>query len=166
MRLTQNNDVVHTLAPDRSDQPFSKAILPRRSWCGRLVPDAHGAQSACDDAAIDPIPIADEVPRSLIPRKCFRYLTCNPLRGRVCCDRSSLAVYVAQMWAFIFSAILNRGLQPKSAVDRSVVRLSKAGEAPSRSRFAPMRRRRGALGGVGHVQMFLVCSQRVEPQQG
>ncbi len=28
MRLAQDNDVVHTLAPDRSDQPFGKAILP------------------------------------------------------------------------------------------------------------------------------------------
>jgi hypothetical protein len=32
MRLAQNNDVVHTLTPDRSDQPFGKAILPGRSW--------------------------------------------------------------------------------------------------------------------------------------
>ena len=30
MRLAQNNDVVHTLTPDRSDQPFGKAILPGR----------------------------------------------------------------------------------------------------------------------------------------
>jgi len=74
MRLTQNNDVVHTLAPDRSDQPFSKAILPRRSWCGRLVPDAHGAQSACDDGAINAIPIANEVLLGLIPGKSLRYL--------------------------------------------------------------------------------------------
>jgi hypothetical protein len=29
MRLAQNNDVVQTLAPDRSDQPFGKAVLPR-----------------------------------------------------------------------------------------------------------------------------------------
>jgi hypothetical protein len=29
MRLAQDNDVVQTLAPDRSDQPFGKAILPR-----------------------------------------------------------------------------------------------------------------------------------------
>src|ERR1700726_1521070 len=86
MRLAQDNDVVHTLTPDRSDQPFGKAILPRRGWCGRLVPNAHGAQSARDDAAIDPVAIADEVVRSLIPRKCLRYLTCNPLRGRVWCD--------------------------------------------------------------------------------
>src|SRR5471030_2950901 len=69
MHLAQDNDVVHTFTPDRSDQPFGKAILPRRGWCGRSVPDTHGAQSAGDDAAIDPIAIADEVARSLIPRK-------------------------------------------------------------------------------------------------
>ena len=69
MRLAQDNDVVHTLTPDRSDQPFGKAILPRRSWCGRLVPDSHGAQSAPDDSTKNAIPIADEVMRSLVPRK-------------------------------------------------------------------------------------------------
>jgi hypothetical protein len=50
MDLAQDNDVVHTLTPDRSEQPFDKAILPRRGRCGRLVPDAHGAHSARDDA--------------------------------------------------------------------------------------------------------------------
>src|SRR3984893_1827869 len=86
MHLAQDNDVVHTLTPDRSDQPFHKAILPRRGRCGRLVPDAHGAQSARDDAAIDPVAIADEVVRSLIPGKCLRYLTCNPFGRGICCD--------------------------------------------------------------------------------
>src|SRR6195256_3038789 len=86
MCLAQNNDVVQTLTPDRSDQPFGKAVLPGRGWCGRLVPDAHGAQSARDDAAIDPVPIADEVARSLIPGKCLRDLTCNPFCRRICCD--------------------------------------------------------------------------------
>src|ERR1700716_3119695 len=86
MHLAQDNDVVHTLTPDRSDQPFGKAILPRRGRCGRLVPDAHGAQSARDDAAIDPVAIADEVVRSLSPRKCLHYLTCNPFCRRICCD--------------------------------------------------------------------------------
>src|ERR1700704_4256972 len=86
MYLAQHNDVVHTLTPDRSDQPFGKAILPRRGRCGRLVPDAHGARSARDDAAIDPVAIADQVVRSLIPRKCLRYLTCNPFRRRICGD--------------------------------------------------------------------------------
>src|SRR3979490_1588345 len=86
MHLAQDNDVVQTLTPDRSDQPFRKAILPRRGRCGRLVPDAHGAQSARDDAAIDLVAIADEVVRSLIPGKCLRYLTCNPFCRRICCD--------------------------------------------------------------------------------
>src|SRR6476620_8402405 len=86
MRLAQDNDVAHTFTPDRSDQPFGKAILPRRGWRGRPVPDAHGAQSARDDAAIDPIAIADEVARSLIPRKRLRDLTCKPFGRRICCD--------------------------------------------------------------------------------
>ena len=30
MHLVQDDDVVHTFTPDRSDQPFGKAILPRR----------------------------------------------------------------------------------------------------------------------------------------
>src|SRR6202790_4587231 len=56
MHLAQDNHVVHALTPDRSNQPFGKAILPRRGWRGRLVPDAHGAQSACDDAALGIVP--------------------------------------------------------------------------------------------------------------
>jgi hypothetical protein len=39
MDLAQDNDVVQTLTPDRSDQPFDKAVLPGRGWCGWLVPD-------------------------------------------------------------------------------------------------------------------------------
>src|SRR5258708_10095479 len=86
MRFAPNDDMIEALTPDRSDQPFGKAVLPRRGWCGRLVPDAHGAASALYDAAIDPVAIADEVVRSLIPRKCFRYLTRNPFCRRICCD--------------------------------------------------------------------------------
>src|ERR1700693_419743 len=86
MHLAQDNDVVQTLTPDRSDQPFGKAVLPGRGWCDRLVPDAPGAQSARDDAAIDPVAIADEVVRSLIPRKCLGYLTCNPFGRGICRD--------------------------------------------------------------------------------
>src|ERR1700686_4396308 len=70
----------------RRIDPISRSAKPGRGWCGRLVPDAHGAQSARDDAAIDPVAIADEVVRSLIPGKCLRYLTCNPFGRRMCCD--------------------------------------------------------------------------------
>src|SRR5471030_343705 len=86
MHLAQDNDVVHTLTPDRSDQPFENAILPRRGRCGRLVPNAHGTQSACDDRAVDPIAVSDHVTRSPVPRKSLGYLTCDPLCCRVGCD--------------------------------------------------------------------------------
>ncbi len=78
--------MIDALAPDRSDQPFGKAILPRRGWRSRPVPDAHSAQSASNDAAIDPIPIADEVARRLIPRKSLGDLTRNPFGRRICSD--------------------------------------------------------------------------------
>src|SRR6202022_4529253 len=84
MRLTENDDMIQALAADRPDQPFGKSILPRRGWGGRLVPDAHGAQSACDDGTIDAIPVSDEVARTLIPRERLRYLAGNPLRCRLC----------------------------------------------------------------------------------
>src|SRR5580700_9035892 len=86
MRLAQDNDVVHTFTPDRSDQPFGKAILPGRGWCGRLVPDTHGTQSACDDGTIDPITVPDHVARGLVPRKRLGYLTRDPFGVRICRD--------------------------------------------------------------------------------
>src|ERR1019366_2733861 len=78
--------MIHALAPDRPDQPFGKAILPRRGRRGGPVPDAHGAHSACDNAAVDPIPIADEVARCLIPREGLGQLACYPFSRRICCD--------------------------------------------------------------------------------
>src|ERR1700692_375708 len=86
MRPPQDNHMIDALAPDRSDQPFGKAILPRRGWCNGLVPDAHGTQSARDDNAVDSIPILDHIARSHVPGKRLVYLTCTPLRRRVGCD--------------------------------------------------------------------------------
>src|SRR5260370_21370291 len=78
--------MVDALAAERPDKPFGEAVLPRRAWGDGLVVDAHGAQSVRDGSAIDAIPIADHVARSLIPRKCFCDLTCDPVRGRMGCD--------------------------------------------------------------------------------
>ena len=64
------DEVIETLTPDRSDQPFGKAILPRRSRRYRLVPDPHSTNSALGDVAIDVIGIADEVVWRLIPGDC------------------------------------------------------------------------------------------------
>ena len=65
--LAQDYDMIDAFAPDRSDQPFSKAILPRCAWCDGLVTNAHGAQPPRDHIAVDAVPIANQVARSIIP---------------------------------------------------------------------------------------------------
>src|SRR5450759_4586526 len=85
MRLAQDDEMIHTLATDRPDQSFGEPILPRRGRCSRLVPDPHGAQSACDDIAVDMISIANQILRSVIPRECLCCLARNPFRRRMSC---------------------------------------------------------------------------------
>ena len=41
MHLAEDNDVVHALAPDRPDQPFGKAMLPRRGGQTTLIIPSH-----------------------------------------------------------------------------------------------------------------------------
>jgi hypothetical protein len=50
--LAQNDEVIDALAPDRSDEPFCKAILPRRRRRYRLIPDAHDPNAALNDISI------------------------------------------------------------------------------------------------------------------
>src|SRR5262249_56007651 len=52
MGFAPDDEMIETLAPDRSDQPFSEAILPRRSRSDGLVPYAHGTQTAGADGAL------------------------------------------------------------------------------------------------------------------
>src|SRR4030088_2710201 len=78
--------MVGALATNRADQPFGEAVLPGRACGSGLVTDPHSSQSAYDDAPVDPVPIADQVARSLIPRECLCDLACNPFCGRVRCD--------------------------------------------------------------------------------
>src|SRR5262249_50501370 len=83
MGFAPDDEMIETLAPDRSDQPFSEAILPRRGRCDGLVPDTHGTQTACDDGAVDAIPIANNVVRGLLPRESLGELARDPFGGRI-----------------------------------------------------------------------------------
>src|SRR5262245_6922674 len=83
--LAQDDKVIETFAPDRTDQPFSKAILPRCTR-HRLVPDAHSANA---DIPVDAIMIADEIAWCFMPRECLSQLACNPFCGRILCHGSA-----------------------------------------------------------------------------
>jgi hypothetical protein len=78
--------MIHTLTPDRFDQPFRKTVLPGRDWGNWLISDAHGAKSARDNGTVGPIAVPDHMTRSPIPRKCLYYLTSNPFCRRICCN--------------------------------------------------------------------------------
>ena len=43
VRFTQNDYMVDALAPDRSDQPFSEGVLPRRGWGDGLITDTENS---------------------------------------------------------------------------------------------------------------------------
>ena len=83
MRLAENHDMVEGLTPDRADEAFDMAVLPRRAGRGGSVPDTHRLEPLGDDGAIAAIPIADEVTRCLIPWECVGDLARDPLRGRI-----------------------------------------------------------------------------------
>jgi hypothetical protein len=81
--LTHDHNVVEALAPDRSDEPFNMAILPRRAWRGRMVPNPHGLQSATDDCPVRPVAIPKQMARCLIPGECLGDLVRDPFGSRV-----------------------------------------------------------------------------------
>src|ERR1700731_3430416 len=41
VRFAKHDHVVETFAADRADESLNVSILPRRSGCDRMVPDAH-----------------------------------------------------------------------------------------------------------------------------
>jgi hypothetical protein len=66
--LTQDDEVIETLSPDRSDQPFCKAILPRWGRRNRLVPDAHGTNAALGNLTVDAIVVSDQIAWLSLPQ--------------------------------------------------------------------------------------------------
>jgi hypothetical protein len=127
--------------------PFGKAILPRRGRCGRLVPDAHGAQSTRDDAAIDPVAIGDEVVRSVIPGQLGDQLRDRepgsptrppPVRSRVFVDlfvfylrserrsRNPSRSYFQTRW-------LNKSLRTKAPIGWGTVRSAPLTRTPTKA---------------------------------
>jgi hypothetical protein len=60
VRLADDHDMIEAVPPDRADQSFDVAVLPRPAWRGRSVEDAHGLDAPRDDGAVGCIAITDE----------------------------------------------------------------------------------------------------------
>jgi len=59
--LAQDEDVVETLAPDRTDEPLREGILPRAAGRGEPVTDPHAFHALLEEVTVDRVAIAEEI---------------------------------------------------------------------------------------------------------
>jgi hypothetical protein len=64
---------------DTPNQPLDKGILPRTPWCDQDFFDPHVPHALPKGGSINEIPIAKQVSRDVIPRKCLQHLLGGPL---------------------------------------------------------------------------------------
>src|ERR1700737_2864739 len=79
--LAEHNNVVKAFPADRTDQPFSISIFPRRARRRRSIADSYRSESANKNLTIGPV--TNEMAGSLFPPACFRDLICDPFCGRM-----------------------------------------------------------------------------------
>src|ERR1700682_1737886 len=84
--LAEHNNVVKAFPSDRTDQPFSISILPRGTRRRWSVANAHRSKSTDRDLTIGPVPVTNQIARSLFPTAGFRDLICDPFCGWMRCD--------------------------------------------------------------------------------
>src|SRR5258708_27309471 len=84
--LAEHDSVVKASPSDRTDQPFGICGLRRGTRRCGPVAYAYRSESADKDLTIGPVPVTNEIARSLFPPACFRDLICDPFCGWMCCD--------------------------------------------------------------------------------
>src|ERR1700686_5057220 len=84
VRFAKHDHVVETFAADRADESLNVSILPGRSGCDRMVPNAHCTDPLREDWTIRGVSIPNEIPRRVVPRERLGDLARDPLRGWVC----------------------------------------------------------------------------------
>jgi hypothetical protein len=84
VRFAKHDHVVETFAADRADESLNISILPGRSACDRVVPNAHCTDPLQEDWTIRRISIPNEISRRVVPRERFGDLARDPVPGWVC----------------------------------------------------------------------------------
>ena len=76
----------HVVDHSRRIEPMSlnASILPGRSGCDRMVPNAHRTDPLQEDSSIRGVSIPNEISRRVVPRERLGDLARDPLRGWVC----------------------------------------------------------------------------------
>jgi len=83
MAFAEDQDVIQTVAPERSDQALSIGVLPGRPWRDRTIANPHRADSTCEGVPVGAVIVAHQIGRCRIPRECLHDLLRHPFRSRV-----------------------------------------------------------------------------------
>ena len=83
MPLVQHNDMIKELSADTADDALDIGILPRTSWGNQHLFSAHVPHLLTESVTVDPIAVAQEILRCLVPGERLHHLLCRPLRRRV-----------------------------------------------------------------------------------
>jgi hypothetical protein len=86
MLLVQDDHVVQAFTAETSDQPFGVRVLPRTPWGDDHFLAPHVPYSLPKRGTVDAIPIAQEIPRGLVPREGINDLLCGLLRSGMLSD--------------------------------------------------------------------------------
>src|SRR3979411_3014217 len=68
-RFAKHDHVVETFAADRADESLDVSILPGRSGCDRMVPNAHCTDPLQEDRTIRGVSTPNEISRRVVPRE-------------------------------------------------------------------------------------------------
>src|SRR6478672_7806683 len=83
VHLAEDGHLIQTLAAQCADQPFSTAILPRRSRRDRSIADTHRPHPRREDASVGTVVVANQVGWCRGPGKCLGDLSSQPLDRRM-----------------------------------------------------------------------------------
>jgi hypothetical protein len=86
MSLVQDDHVVQAFAPETPDEPLHVWILLRTPGGDHHFLDSHVPYSLPKRGPVDAVPIAQEIPRGLVPREGINDLRCGPLRSGMLSD--------------------------------------------------------------------------------
>src|SRR5450432_3071082 len=63
MAHAEDDHVVEAIAADRADQALDERVLPGRAWRAQDFLEAHACEPVAEGGAVDPVAVAQQVPR-------------------------------------------------------------------------------------------------------
>src|SRR6202795_3008927 len=108
VRFAKHDHVVETFAADRADESLNVSILPGRSGCDRMVPNAHCTDPLQKDWTIRGVSIPNEMSRRVVPIQPHDFELvvvhfCNNLRLPLLVEQLELFAKVHRLVAHVSS---------------------------------------------------------------